>query len=452
MNLTLLIYRLYASVRAVVDYLKGESPPQASYQEGKKKRIRRSLSNLGESIVYRWTEVENGDYTGALVVYAATIGEFHPLMPVINTYLQRNPGTPLVIFSGQLQYLKAMNVLYPHAAIGILPPSAPWLYDQLFKRVRPSAVVLGEGPCLYTYFPIPFDLAVPAACLRHNVPMMIANATLHACHIFSAANKLEDWLFGKIYTQAIRYWYTPNDIFRSWLLKAGVPSDRIVVTGDLRFDDQRHLGSVSAELTELLDFLSKEGAPVIVAGSVNAIDEEGPVIDGWIEVRKKHESARLIMAPRHVNNSENMGKLYDYLAGKGIRFARRSEGVSSFKDAEVVVVDVFGELPHYYSIASIAYIGRNHGVLEPLRFLVPTVVAPQSDWIANYVTFPAYKHMIDQGGIIEAEDKKDLGLIFNRIIDDPDYGKKFVENATRVAENEKGAGEKIVRHMEGFVR
>lgn len=163
------------------------------------------------------------------------------------------------------------------------------------------------------------------------------------------------------------------------------------------------------------------------------------------------KSARLIMAPRHVNNSENMAKLYSYLSAKGIHFAKRSEGGDRLKSAEALVIDVFGELPHFYSVASIAYIGRNHGVLEPLRFLVPTVVAPQSDWAANYVTFPAYKHMIDHGGIIEARDKQELGQIFKRIIDDPDYGKQFVKRATQVAENERGAGERIVRHMEGYV-
>ena len=450
MKLTLLIYRLYASLYSVANYLRGEYSPQASYQAGNNKRIHRSLCNIEKSIFYGWQDIKNGGKTGSLLVYAATIGEFHPLIPVINTYLKQKPGTPLVIFSGQLQYVQAMSALYPQAAVGILPPSAPWLYDKLFELVRPCAVVLGEGPCLYLHFPIPFDLALPAACLRHTIPMIVANATLHEHHVFSPVNWLENWLFGKMYTQAIRYWYTPNDIFKSWLLKAGVPSERIIVSGDLRFDDRRHLCPASTELTDILDHLRQQG-PVIVAGSVNAIDEEGPVIDGWLAVREKHKNARLVIAPRHINNNENMGKVYDYLIAKEVRFAKRSEDIENVKNAEVIVVDVFGELPYYYSAATIAYIGRNHGVLEPLRFLVPTVVAPQADWASNYVTFPVYKHMIDQGGIIESPDKKDLGLIFSRIIDDPGYGKQFVDNATRVAENERGAGEKIVQHMKGYV-
>jgi 3-deoxy-D-manno-octulosonic-acid transferase len=148
-----------------------------------------------------------------------------------------------------------------------------------------------------------------------------------------------------------------------------------------------------------------------------------------------------------VNNTENMEKLYAYLRAKGTRFARRSEGVAAAKDIDVLVVDVFGELPHLYSVADVAYIGRNHGVLEPLRFEVPTVVAPRSDWGHDYVTFPAYMQMIDQGGIIEAADKRDLGRIFLRVIDEPGYGRGVVDNALRVAENERGAGERIAEHL-----
>ena len=81
------------------------------------------------------------------------------------------------------------------------------------------------------------------------------------------------------------------------------------------------------------------------------------------------------------------------------------------KEADAIIIDVFGELPHYYSVASVAYIGRNHTVLEPLRFNVPTVVAPRHDWSQNYVTFPAYKQLIDEKGIIEAADKAELGKV-----------------------------------------
>ena len=229
------------------------------------------------------------------------------------------------------------------------------------------------------------------------------------------------------------------------------PADRIIVTGDLRFDAQRALGARSPDFTELLTSLSTAAGPIIVAGSVNAIDEQAPVIDGWLEVRHRHSGARLIVAPRHVNNVENMSRLYDYLNARGVRYAKRSQGTEAAKGADAIVVDVFGELPHYYSIASVAYIGRNHTVLEPLRFKVPTVVAPRRDWAHEYVTFPAYKQLIDENGIIEAQDKAELGQIFLKVIDTPDYGQSYVSNALRLAERQKGAGKRIVEHLQSFV-
>jgi 3-deoxy-D-manno-octulosonic-acid transferase len=444
-------YKLYAAAVSVWNYLRGEPSRDPTYVVGAAKRVRRSPRNLGESFPFGWKEMERGEYANALLVYAATIGEFHPLKPVIDSYLERRPGTPLVILSGQTQYIEALRAAYPHAAVGTPPPSAPWLYDQLFNMIRPRILALGEGPCLHLHFPIPFDLALPAACVRHSTPMVVVNATLHRYLVSSRLDYIEGRLFGSIYRDALRYWYTPNDIFKSWLLKAGVPSDRIIVTGDLRFDALRGLGERSSEFADLLKYLGSISDPKIVAGSINAIDEEGPVIDGWIELRKKYPGSRLIMAPRHVNNRDNMRQLYDYLDSKGVRYAKRSEGMERTKEADAIVVDVFGELPHYYSIASVAYIGRNHGVLEPLRFRVPTVVAPRRDWRADYVTFPYYKQMIDENGIIEAPDKAELGQIFLKIIDAPDYGKAYVSNALRVAASQKGAAKRIVEHLESFV-
>ena len=452
MKATLWLYRLYASLRALASYARGEASLQPNYQEVKGKRVRRSLSNPGEAIVHGWKEIEQGRYANSVMLYAATIGEFRSLMPVIDVLLEHLPGTPLVIISGQAQYLNTLYTMYPQAALGTLPPSAPWLYDRLFKLVSPRAVLLGEGPCLFSHFPIVFDLALPAVCLRHSTPMAVLNATMYARQNFSASNRLEARFFGKIHTQAIAYWYAANDIFKSWLLKEGVPADRIVVTGDLRFNSRRALGAVSAELAELLAYFREATGPVIVAGSVNAIDEEGPVIDGWLAVREKHAGARLIIAPRHVNNRVNMGKLYDYLVAKGVQFAKRSDGVEAVKKAEVIVVDVFGELIHYYSIAALAYIGRNHTLFEPLRFEVPTVVAPRADWAAGFVSYPAYLHMIDEGGVIEAQDKQDLGGIFSKIVDEPDYGRGFVLRALRVAETERGAAEQIASHLLTYLR
>ena len=446
------LYKAFASASALLDYARGNSVLQPSYISAGPKRVRRSLCELGESFAHGWKEMKEGKFANAIMVYAATIGEFHPLKPVIDNYLERWPETPVVILSGQAQYIEAIFAAYPKAAIGIPPPVAPWLYDRLFKLTSPRVLVLGEGPCLHLHFPIPLSLALPAACLRHSTPMVVVNATRHRLEVGSKLVRLENRLFGSMHKMAMRFWYVPNEIFGQWLLEAGIPQDRIVITGDLRFDGLGRLGSRSAEFTNLLDFLNGIEDPIIVAGSVNAIDEEGPVIDGWLKVREKYPGSKLIIAPRHINNSINMTQLTDYLEAKGVRYAKRSGSIDRVRQADVIVVDVFGELPHFYSIAAVAYIGRNHGVLEPLRFKVPTVVAPRQDWASEYVTFPAYKFMVDEGAIIEAKEKAELGQIFLKLIDDPSYRMSFLSNALRVADAQRGAGKKIVDHMASYVR
>ena len=311
----MIAYRLFESAASVWNHLRGGGQRQPGYI-ALPGQARPSLRNLADSFACRWKEIERGEFSNALMVYAATIGEFHPLRPVIDNYLQQRPGIPLVILSGQL-HVQALQAAYPQAAVGVPPPSAPWLYDRLFTLVRPCLVAVGEGPCLLSCTSPSRWNSGFRPHVRHSTPMVVVNATMFPYTPSSKLDRIEYWLFGSIYKDAIRYWYTQNDIFRSWLLQAKVPADRIIVTGDLRFDAQRDLGARSTELADLLSSLARAAGPTIVAGSVNALDEEAPVIDGWLEVRKKYPQARLIMAPRHVNNSENMSQLYDYFEHQG---------------------------------------------------------------------------------------------------------------------------------------
>lgn len=448
----MILYRLWATIASCWSYLRSERPRQPGYATGAGARERHSLCNLSESFAGNWRAIEQRQQEHSLLVYAATIGEFHPLKPVIDAYLDRYPDTQLVILSGQWQYCEAILGTYPQAAVGVPPPGAPWLYDRLFRLANPRLVAIGEGPCLHLHFPIPLELALPAACKRHGVPLVVVNSTMFPYQPASRLERLEGRLFGSLYRDAIGCWFTQNETFRSWLVDAGVPEERIVVTGDLRFDAQRPLGERSAEFGALLDELAGRSGPIIVAGSVNAIDEQAPVIDGWLEVRKRYPDATLVIAPRHINNPENMGRLYEFLRETNVRFARRSEGIEAALAAEAIVVDVFGELPHYYSVAAVAYIGRNHTLLEPLRFEVPTVVAPRSDWATGYVTFPAYIQLVDEKGVIEAEDKSDLGRIFLDIIEDPAHGRSFVSRALALADRQKGASTRIVEHVASLIR
>lgn len=444
-------YRLWATLAAFWRWLRRERAQQPSYITDAGDGARRGLYDLRESFAVNWTVVEQGRSKYSLVVYAATIGEFHPLIPIIDAYLDRWPETRLVIFSGQWQYCDAIHAAYPQAAVGVPPPGAPWLYGHLFRLLKPRVVVIGEGPCLYGHFPIPLELALPATCLGYNVPLVVVNATMFPYRPASRLDRVEGRLFAPLYRNAIRCWYTQNEIFRSWLVRAGVPEERIVITGDLRYDSQRPLDQPTSELHGLLNLLAARSGPIIVAGSVNALDEQGPVIEGWLRVCKNYPEARLIIAPRHVNNSENMARLYNFLRQKKVRFSRRSEGAEAALAADVIVVDVFGELPHYYSLATIAYIGRNHTLLEPLRFNVPTVVAPRCDWASDYVTFPAYMQLIEEGGVVEVDDKANLGQVFVSLIENASYGHEVVGRALAVGERQRGASKRILDHLEAMI-
>jgi len=401
------------------------------------------------------SNLEAGRAKGGIMVYAATIGEFQAVRPLIDALGDRLPLTPLVLLAGQSQYQRNMQEAYPKAIVAGPPNLAPNILDRFFALVEPRFVIFAEGPSLHARFPIRLDLSLPAACLYHRTPLFVANACVYELHLPSRIDRIEHKLFSSLHLHAVTQWFTPAPVFAAMLQAAGADEQRVTITGDTKFDTALSgpHRKASAELKTILSHIEAAGAPVIVAGSVNAIDEQKAVIAGWAHVRCTYPGALLVIAPRYINNAKVMDELYGYLGSKNIPYARRSEGPECVRRAAVLVVDVFGELPFYYEHAAICYIGRNHGVLEPLRYAKPTVVAPRRDWRKDYAAYPLYHLLVEHAGILEVENKSMLGDVFMRLLEDGEYRNRYVENSKSIVREQCGATQRILQNLSdgGFI-
>ena len=408
---------------------------------------RRTASSLEMNFPYRHEKLSYSTPDGSMIVYAATVGEFRLAQPFIKRIQQEWPDRLLVLIAGQEKYLDLLQRSCPRAVVG-LPPS-PRLARELFRLTRPKLVVISHGPCLFGYFPITLSQTLAAVSQDFNVPFIVVDASVHRLSLSSRLEPFEFNVFSDIWRDAVDHWYPPNESLHAQLLKLDVPTDRVTMLGDIKFDttQTQTLSVPLAELEPLLDFYREGGGPTIVAGSVNAIDEQAPVIRAWQAVAERHPGAKLIIAPRHVDRPQAMGPLFDFLRSEGLSYARRSEGIESALQADILVVDVFGELPFYYGIGQIAYLGRNHGVLEPMKFGVPTVVAPRQDWDGDYVTYPLYLFMVEAGGLIEVDDKENLGDLFVKIIENHSFKSKIVNRAREICERERGVSDRILAHL-----
>jgi len=113
----------------------------------------------------------------------------------------------------------------------------------------------------------------------------------------------------------------------------------------------------------------KPKGEVIVAASTHE-GEEALIVEAFLAYRKTNKNAKLIVVPRH---PERFEKVYELLLKTPLRVSRFSQ-TKDF-DADIILVDMMGELNNIYAISDIAILGGafredvgGHNPLEPAHF------------------------------------------------------------------------------------
>ena len=160
------------------------------------------------------------------------------------------------------------------------------------------------------------------------------------------------------------------------LARLGVARERIVVTGDPRFDSV--LDKVRAVSGDEPLLRIGRGGPTLVAGSTWPQDEEQLLL-AWKTVRQRHPDARLVLVP-HEPTPEHLDHIERLAVGLGLGAPARESATAA--PSPLMVVDRAGILAVLYGGATIGYVGGGfgraglHSVLEPAAWGIPVLFGP----------------------------------------------------------------------------
>lgn len=231
----------------------------------------------------------------------------------------------------------------------------------------PAALVLVEGDL--------WPLLLRRARDR-EVPVVVVNGRI-SDRSYRRLRRLRGLLAPLL--RPVAHWGMQTGADRDRLLALGVPSARVTVTGNLKFEMAEP--SAAPELEELVRRLAA-GRPTLVAGSTAAGEDE-LVLDAF--ERLGAGKALLVLAPRH---PERFGSVTGLVGARGLRCRRRSDALadaSATLQPDVLVLDSLGELGALYRLATTAFVGGTlvprggHNPLEPARFGVPVAVGPSME-------------------------------------------------------------------------
>lgn len=163
----------------------------------------------------------------------------------------------------------------------------------------------------------------------------------------------------------------------SRLSRLGVPSDRIRVLGDPRFDSVAARVAAVPPDEPLLRF--GRGAPTMVAGSTWPADET-VLLDAFARLRARRPEARLILVP-HEPTSDHLAAIERRAVQAGLPVPVRLSAAGG--PTPLLVVDRVGVLAALYGAGTMAYVGGGfgraglHSVLEPAAWGVPVAFGPR---------------------------------------------------------------------------
>jgi 3-deoxy-D-manno-octulosonic-acid transferase len=187
--------------------------------------------------------------------------------------------------------------------------------------------------------------------------------------------------------------------------------------------------------------------PVLLAGSTHE-GEEDILAEALVMLRKTFPSARLLIAPRHV---ERTASIEAKLASSGLHLARRTAKATG-TPPDVLLLDTTGELRDWYLCADVVFIGKSlagSGGQNPVEAIMagrPVLFGPHME------NFGALRDaLVAAGGAVEVRDAATLAAEAARLLSEPDRRKRLVEGASKALLPHRGATARTATMVENAV-
>jgi 3-deoxy-D-manno-octulosonic-acid transferase len=375
-----------------------------------------------------------------LWIFASTIGELNAIEPFLSRYLAAALDPPLLLISDHEHYRDAFLSRYPTAVFLRLDGTSREALRAI-KSFPPTGLLIAEMPCMLSDAPGRLSFNTVYAVKRCGVPICLVNGWLYGGAPASRMDRIEKYMFDRAYLRLFDLILVQNKDIRDELIAHGAARDSITVTGNIKFDAINHTGWSCEQAKDPLTLrrIEASGRPCIVGGCVTNLSDQEAILDAFCATVAAVPEALLILAPRHPEVTERMHQLRLFLCARKLAYIFRSELPDGpfERDIQVLVLDTIGELKDFYALATLAYVGPNHNVLEPLAFKKPVFVLP--GWEKSYPSFPIYRLMLEHRAIIEVSRPERLAEAWIHLLRHPSRRLSLTDRIGSALARQKGA-------------
>jgi len=373
-------------------------------------------------------EVAVGDRRPLLWIHAVSLGETLAARPLIERLLSEAPEYRLLVTtttptgSEQVRRLFRDQVLHVYA-----PWDTPGAVSRFLRRTRPRLLILMETELWPNML---------RGCARYQCGVLLANARLSAR---SAAGYGRFPRLTRDMLASLHRVVAQSDADADRFAELGMPRERIVVGGSIKFDVQIS-DALRREAARLTALWALESRPVALAASTHRGEDE-IVLEALEQLRQQEAHALLMLAPRH---PERFDEVHGLCVARGLRVQRRSAGEALAADTQVLLIDTLGELLMLFGLADVAFIGGSfvpnggHNPLEAAVWGIPVLTGPSMFNFADVT-----RRLLAAGALEQVEGAPQLAAGLRALLGDSDEAARRGAAALRVLEDNRGALDRL---------
>jgi 3-deoxy-D-manno-octulosonic-acid transferase len=185
----------------------------------------------------------------------------------------------------------------------------------------------------------------------------------------------------------------------------GAQPHKIGINGNAKYDLLSDSASKDKEVEIRRLYNAHDNSPVIIAGSTRG-GEEIKLLSAYKKILNRFPKSLLIIAPRHLNRIPEIEHL---LKSHGFRYQLRSslDGVTHRRQAQIVIVDKFGELFSLYSLGDINFCGASLvplGGQNPLEAAIWGKVVFYGPHMEDFLDAKSLLESVGAGIMVDNED------------------------------------------------
>ena len=368
-------------------------------------------------------------------IHAVSVGEVLAVKNFIERLSEKFPNRKIVLSTTtKTGNAVAEKVLSKNILKFFFPLDFSFTVKRVADIINPSALLVMETeiwPNLIT------ELS------RRSIPVVLINGRI-SDKSFKGYRKIK-FLFEKVLKKINLFcMQTPESAERIKAL--GAPADNVRITGNMKFDTE------DLAVSELAG-IGKMG-PLFVAGSTHKGEDE-IILDAYKKLVKEFKDLTLLIAPRHIERADSIGKLIIAEGFEEVRVSRLKEkaGSGALPKRSILILDTLGELSRIYGLATIVFMGGSlvktggHNPVEPALFAKPIVFGP---FMFNFRGM--VKSFLEENAVVEVTDGNHLFEALRDLLRDENKRNTLGANARKIIDKNRGATGRNIEELEKLTK